>query len=79
MENKITCECTHNITEGTMTISWLGGRVKLVCNRRTNTATVLVDDNVKVSERDVKVSDIIRLEQQCAQAAETLVKKEVRA
>lgn len=79
MENKITGECTHNITEGTMTISWLNGRVKLVCSRKNNTATVVVDDSVKVSERDVKVSDIIRLEQQCTQAVEMLVGKEKRA
>lgn len=72
-------ECTHNTTEGTMTISWLNGRVKLVCSRKNNTATVVVDDNVKVSEHDVKVSDIIRLEQQCTQAAEMLEGKEKRA
>lgn len=68
-------ECTHNTTEGTMTISWLNGRVKLVCSRKNNTATVVVDEAIKVIKHNVTVNDIIRLEQQCAQSAEMLERK----
>ncbi len=77
MENLLNAECTHsNHPTKTMTISWLDGRVKLVVDIHSSTATVTVDNDIKVIERNVTIGMVETLEQQCAEAANCLVRKE---
>jgi len=73
MENSLNAECTHsNHPTRTMTISWLDGRVKLIVDIHSSVATVTVDNDIKVIERNATIAMIETLEKQCEEAANKL-------
>ena len=71
---KMEFECVHNQAAGTMTCSWLGGRVELVCHWGRCVACVLVDGQVRarVALDGMSAREFTRLEEQTAEAAAQL-------
>lgn len=67
---KLNFECTHNQADGTMTCSWLDGRVKLVEHFKLEKTYVLVDGEVKCRHDDVTIDEFIRLQCECQRVAD---------
>lgn len=79
MENLLNAECTHsNHPTKTMTISWLKDRVKLIVDIKSSVSTVMVDGDIKVTERNVTIGMVETLERQCEAVAIELQGKEER-
>lgn len=77
MENLLNAECTHsNHPTKSMMLSWLDGRVKLIVDIKSSVATVMVDGDIKVTERNVTIGMVETLERQCEAVAIELQGKE---
>lgn len=66
----LNCEVTHETAAGTMTCSWLNGRVKLVEHFKLEKTYVLVDGEVKCRHDDVTIDEFIRLQCECQRVAD---------
>lgn len=63
--------CFHNQAAGTMTCSWLGGRVQLVAHWRRGMAAVVIDGAIKdrFSISEMCIGDFMFKQRQAAEAA----------
>lgn len=65
-------ECTHETAAGTMTCSWLGGRIKLVEHFALHRTYGLIDGEVKYTHDDLTVDEFIRLQCECQRIADAM-------
>ena len=73
---KLNFECTHNQADGTMTCSWLNGRVKLVEHFAFAKTYVLIDGEVKCHHDNLTIDDFIRLQCECQRVADEMTNGE---
>lgn len=66
-------ECLHDHTAGTMTCSWLLGRVQLVEYFRLAKTYVLIDDVVKCCCDNLTIDEFVRLQCACQRAVAELL------
>lgn len=67
---KLNFECTHETAAGTMTCSWLNGRVKLVEHFAFAKTYVQIDGKLKCRYDDVTIDEFIRLQCECQLVAD---------
>lgn len=70
---ELTFDCTHKTAEGTMTCSWLSGRIKLVEHFGTATAYVLIDGEQKCKYQNPTILEFIHLQVECQKVANGMI------
>lgn len=76
LEKMLQGECSHNHYEGSMTLSWVKGRVKLVAYRSVPKIVVLIDGTPKVVQNDNRVNSIEVLTRQCCEVVKSMIQKD---
>lgn len=66
---KLEFECTHQTAAGTMTCSWLEGRVTLVEHFATKKTGVFVDGVMKAAYDDLTPNQFVNLQVECQHMA----------
>lgn len=65
-------DCTHNVIDGTMTCSWLEGRVTLVEHFATKKTGVFVDGVMKATYDDLTANQFVNLQVECQHMANNM-------
>lgn len=69
---KLNFECTHETAAGTMTCSWLDGRVKMVEHFSAKKTGVYVDNELKCTYDDLSVEQFMKLQVEVQKMANIL-------
>lgn len=69
-KRELNFECWHDTLEGSMTCSWLDGRVKLVHFFQNETTGVEVEGEVKCTYHNLDVRQFERLQEHCQDVAD---------
>lgn len=69
-------DCTHNGIDGTMSCSWLEGRVTLVEHFATKKTGVFVDGAMKATYDDLTANQFVNLQVDCQKMANAMIATE---
>ena len=73
---RIEMDCSHDQASGTMTCSWLDGKVQIVVDWKQAMAVVLVRGEIRrrFSIAEMSIEEFMRIEAQTQEAAEQLAR-----